>query len=554
MLALACHNRGMTSKAASRIFFGGDVVTVDNQDSIADALAVRDGRIVAVGRRDDVMALAGPDTILTDLAGRALLPGFIDAHGHLAGTGEKLASANLSPPPIGRVTCMPDLQREMREHIERNDLKPGDWVVGIGYDDTAIEERRHPDRDDLDAVSSEHPVLAVHVSGHLIGVNRLALELAGITRDTGDPEGGHIRRREDGEPDGVLDETAMSMIYARVPQPAPEEAMERVLAACATYAEFGATTAQEAALYQPSFVHACLVLDAAGRLPLDVVAYPLLIHARAMLVSAGEPTGRLRFGGMKLQTDGSIQGYTAYLSRPYHVPALGKDPAYAGFPVFERQERLNALVADGYENGWQVMAHANGDAAIQMVIEAVAAAEGRFPGRDRRSTIIHAQTIREDQLDEVARLGLSLSFFPGHVYYWGDRHRDIFLGPERAARINPMRSALDRGIPMTLHHDSPVTPPDILTLVWAAVNRVTSAGHELGPDQRLTPREALRAVTIDAARQLFEEERKGSLETGKLADLVVLSANPLGIHRMAIRDINVEEAIKEGGTVYSRST
>lgn len=290
-------------------------------------------------------------------------------------------------------------------------------------------------------------------------------------------------------------------------------------------------------------------------MPLDVVAYPLYVLARGMLASdAGrEYRGRFRLGGMKLLTDGSIQGYTAYLSRPYHTPPDGRDPAYAGFPTFETQERLNAAVADGYANGWQVLAHANGDAAIGMVIEAASAAERMHPGGDRRTTIIHAQTVREDQLDEIKGLGLHLSFFPGHVYYWGDRHRDVFLGPERAARINPMRSALERGIPVTLHHDSPVTPPEILMVVWSAVNRVTSDGRELGPEQRLTPREALRAVTIDAARQLFEEERKGSIKVGKLADLVVLSSNPLAVEPMRIREIVVEETVKEGETVFKGS-
>jgi len=536
---------------ADRIFFGGDVVTVDARDSVAQAVAVRDGRIAAVGRRDDVMALAGPRTVLTDLAGRALLPGFIDAHGHLGMTGQKLACANLSPAPIGPVSRIADLQRELREQIERKGLRPGEWVVGMGYDDTAMEEGRHPAREDLDSVSREHPIVTVHVSGHLMGVNTMALEMAGISGATADPEGGHIRRRDDGEPDGVLEETAMSPLFARMPQPGPEEAAEQVRAACEYYASFGATTAQEAALYQPSFVEACRALEAGGRLPLDVVAYPLLIYARAMLAAGGAETGRFRFGGMKVHTDGSIQGYTAYLSSPYHLQPEGKS-GYAGFPSFETQEKLNALVADGYENGWQVMAHANGDAAIGMVIEAAREAEARYPGGDRRTTIIHAQTIREDQLDEAKGLGLHLSFFPGHVYYWGDRHRDIFLGPKRAARINPMRSALDRGIPVTLHHDSPVTPPDMLTILWAAVNRVTSGGQELGPAQRLTAREAVRAVTIEAARQIFEEDRKGSVEAGKLADLVVLSANPLTVEPMAIRELTVAETVKEGGTVYAR--
>jgi predicted amidohydrolase YtcJ len=280
----------------------------------------------------------------------------------------------------------------------------------------------------------------------------------------------------------------------------------------------------------------------------------LYVLARGMLAadSARGQGGRFRLGGMKLLTDGSIQGYTAYLSRPYHQPGAGREVLYAGFPTFESQEKLSTAVADGYENGWQVLAHANGDAAIGMVIEAARAAEKSHPVGDRRTTIIHAQTIREDQLDAVKNLGLYVSFFPGHVYYWGDRHRDVFLGPERAARINPMRSALDRGIPVTLHHDSPVTPPDILMVIWSAVNRVTSGGWELGPEQRLSPHEAIRAVTIDAARQVFEEERKGSIEVGKIADFVVLSENPLAVEAMRIREIAVEETVKEGETIFRR--
>src|SRR5207237_1607545 len=163
----------------------------------------------------------------------------------------------------------------------------------------------------------------------------------------------------------------------------------------------------------------------------------------------------IRLGGSKRLTDGTIQGYTAYLIQPYYTVGAGRAPSYAGCPTFESQEKLNAAVADGYENGWQVLAHANGDAAIGMVIEAARAAEESYPGGDRRTTIIHAQTIREEQLDKVKELGLYVSFFPGHVYYWADRHKDVLLGPERAAGITPMRSALEPGIPVTLHHDSP---------------------------------------------------------------------------------------------------
>jgi hypothetical protein len=279
--------------------------------------------------------------------------------------------------------------------------------------------------------------------------------------------------------------------------------------------------------------------------------------------------------------DGSIQGYTAYLSHPYHNQPgtdepVGRDDIgevdqllvqgdaptdppplpraegdnYRGYPTIESQEEVTGWLKKAYEKGWPAQVHTNGDGATDMLIEAVRQAEAAYPGQDRRVVIVHAQTMREDQLDAAAELGMSPTFFPGHVYFWGDRHRDIFLGPERAARINPLRSALDRGIVFTGHHDAPVTPADMLVPIWAAVNRVTASGEVLGPEQRIPAIEAIRAATINGAYQLFEEETKGSIEVGKLADFVVLSENPLEIDPMTIKDILVMETIKEGKTIF----
>jgi predicted amidohydrolase YtcJ len=296
-------------------------------------------------------------------------------------------------------------------------------------------------------------------------------------------------------------------------------------------------------------------------------------------------TGRLRLGGIKLGLDGSIQGYTAFLSEPYHV-----EPAATGAIVpdkcdTERAERL--FVAEGNEaltkeagtddgpgagfrgyttmtqeqvehwlrrcddNGIQIQAHTNGDAATDMLLEAVQKIRAEKPRPDLRTTIVHAQMMRGDQLDVAARHGLTPSFFPVHVYFWGDRHRDLFIGPERTARMNPARSARDRGLKFTLHHDAPIAGISMLKVAWAAVNRVTTSGKELGPDERITPFEALRAITADAAWQNFEEDRKGTLETGKLADLVILSEDPMAVDPMRIKDIQVLQTIKEGRTVYS---
>ncbi|MFZ1957401.1 MAG: amidohydrolase family protein, partial [Desulfobacterales bacterium] len=296
---------------------------------------------------------------------------------------------------------------------------------------------------------------------------------------------------------------------------------------------------------------------------------------------------RYRMGGIKLVLDGSIQGYTAYLSQPYHIQpgstdreadlcgsdtgmkmVLGGNWSDAENEAAEQEPKTHAD-DDGYRGyanmtleevvkyvrmaddaGIPFLAHTNGDAATDLLIEAVRQVRGHQPRPELRSVIIHAQTIREDQLDFAAKQGLVPSFFPIHVQFWGDRHRDIFLGPERAARIDPARSALDRGMKITLHHDAPVAGINILNVVSSAVNRQTTSGKQLGPEQAITLYEAFAAVTKDAAWQYFEEDRKGTLEPGKLADLVVLSENPFTIDPMKISSIRVVETIKEGKTVF----
>lgn len=329
--------------------------------------------------------------------------------------------------------------------------------------------------------------------------------------------------------------------------------------------------------------------DAAGKLPIDVVAYPLYkVVDDAMMADIAKSwrsVDRYRVGGIKLAVDGSIQGYTAYLSKPYHVQPKGAGEiapdacdsdagaqmllgADAGSPGSSDAAAGAAGNHRGYANmtleevskylrmadaaGVPVLAHTNGDAATDMLIEAVRQVRGDRPRPDLRTVIIHAQTMRDDQLNFAANYGLVPSFFPIHVQFWGDRHRDIFLGPERAARIDPARSALDRGMKITLHHDAPVAGIDILNVVSSAVNRLTTSGQLLGPAERITPYEAFRAVTKDAAWQNFEEHRKGTLEPGKVADMVVLARDPLVGDPATIAQIQVLETIKDGQTVYQR--
>jgi len=415
-----------------------------------------------------------------------------------------------------------------------------------------LQENRHPDRWDLDKVSSRHPIFLSHISGHLGSCNSLALKLGGVTADTENPPGGVIRHhKQTGEPTGVFEEpAAMALVRGKIPPGDLEHEIKVIEAAARDYLSKGVTSAQNAATDK----HQMRMLQEAsarGLLPLRLLGFPNWDYAleisegtAAFDLVAGHAIGR---GAAKLFQDGSIQGYTGYLSKPYHIPFEG-DESYRGYAIFPR-ERLLEIVTDLHQHGWQVAIHGNGDAAIDDILDAFEAAQEKHPREDARHIIVHSQMAREDQLDRIADLRAIPSFFSLHTYYWGDRHRDIFMGPERAQRISPARSAQDRGLHYTIHCDTPVVPMTPLLLVWAAVNRQTVNGASLGPEQCITPAQALRAVTIEGAYQSFEEELKGSLEPGKLADLVILSGNPLD-DAGAIRELRVEETIVGGKTVY----
>ncbi len=533
---------------ADTLYVGRHILTMNEAAGAVSAVAVAGETIAWVGDRD---AWRGHADEVVELGQRALLPGFIDAHGHLSFMARTLGLANLAPPPVGGVTDIASLKQVMIDYIAAHDVAAGAWVVGFGYDDSLIAERRHPDRDDLDAVSTEHPIALVHVSGHLMATNSVALREAGITAATPDPPGGVIRRRSDSdEPSGVLEETAMGPLTGLF---LGDDGLTTgaIDAALGEYARFGVTTVQDsAASWQ---LHALLAEIAADTgLKLDVLLFPVGMDGTFALpegVELGRYSDRLQVAGTKLMLDGSPQGKTAFLSEPYHVIPEGLPDDYRGYPVMTNN-RAKALIRDYLSRGIPMQIHANGDAAADMLINAVAAAVADDPVEDHRTVMIHAQTVREDQLDRMQALGIIPSFFAAHVFYWGDWHRDSVLGPERAARISPTASSLERGLPFTLHNDAPIVPPDMLRLLWAATHRETRSGRVLGEAQRIPVLEALRAVTINAAHQSFEEDRKGTLTPGKQADLVVLSANPLDTAPEALLELQVLRTVSRGVTVY----
>ena len=540
---VACGGDSRTE--AQTVYKNGTVLTVDEKNTTAEAVAVHEGKIVAVGRSSEIERMVGPNTTVIDLKGKTLIPGIYDAHSHVSAAGTiGLFEANLNSPPISTVENI----EQMVELLKQQQAKvgPDGWVTGFGYDDTLLAEKRHPTRDDLDKVSTTQPVYITHVSGHLSVANSFALALAKITASTPNPPGGVIRKDASGEPDGVLEETAANLVGRFRPALTASQLQQGVKYAGDLYASQGVTTANEGAA-APGGVKALEEAAQAGTFKIRVIAWPTLEAIEAVDAIALK-SKKVKIGGVKDFSDGSIQGYTGYLAEPYHTPFHG-DPNYTGFPRYDR-DILAERVLKVHKSGRQAIIHANGDAAIADVLYAYRKAQQQFPREDTRHVVIHSQMEREDQLDEMKALGVIPSFFVLHTYYWGDRHRDIFMGPERAARISPTKSAKDRGLKFTIHTDTPVVPMEPMRLIWSAVNRITTSGQVLGSEQRISPIDALRATTINSAYENFEEKERGSIEIGKWADFVVLSANPVSVDPMTIKDIKVLRTVVEGKTVY----
>jgi predicted amidohydrolase YtcJ len=535
------------------VYFGGDILTiVDDQPSV-EAVAVKDGRILAVGSEDEILQMAGSGTTRIDLDGQTMLPGFFDSHGHAYLIGIQATSANLLPPPDGEGADIASLQRRLSEWAAENQetIDRVGWIVGFGYDDSQLAEQRHPTRDELDEVSTEVPVLIFHQSGHLGVGNSKALEMAGVTAETEDPNGGAFRRREGSrEPNGVAEEYAFFQFVAALMTNFDDSVNDALVEeGTRLVASFGYTTAQEGRAVGPGLAAMKRVADA-GRLQIDLVSYPDVLEVEDVQPSMTY-SNRYRVGGVKLTIDGSPQGKTAWLTEPYFVPPEGQPADYRGYAAIDGQT-ANEAVEKAFANGWQILVHANGDAASDLFIAAVRLAKERHPDVDNRPVLIHGQVLREDQVDALDELQIFPSLFPMHTFYWGDWHRESVLGPERAENISPTGWVLERDMIFGSHHDAPVANPDAMRVLSATVTRTTRSGRVLGPEHRVPVATALKALTIWPAWQHFEEDSKGTIEVGKLADFVILAENPLTVDPDRLADIQVVETIKEGVSIYKR--
>jgi len=540
------------ANAETTLFTNAEVITLDPKYPSANSVLVRAGKIVQVGDFSELSKSIKTSDSTINLNGATLAPGFIDAHGHLSSTILAQGWIDVSSPPVGSAKSVEDIVTILQAAQTAETPSTGDWIIGAGYDDSLLVEQRHPTKLDLDKVSTSQPVAVIHVSGHFLACNSVCLKTVGITAETPDPKGGIIRRLADNEPDGVLEETAWLMAYAKFPILDIETRQKHLEMAQKYYASFGITTVQDGAMQMGELA---FIQDAAERdlLWLDVVAYPYLAFFGEKLKqvrSQRNYQNHFRIGGVKLVLDGSPQGKTAWLSKPYLHPPHGQDENYLGYPTLTEPVLDDHLQA-AFVNGTQVLAHANGDAASDQLLKAVSKANELQGQADRRTVMIHAQTVREDQIDAMKAQGVMPSYFSAHTFYWGDWHRDSVFGKERASRISPLKSSVDKNLPFTTHNDTPIPPPDMMRLMWASVNRITRSGQVLGADQRITPEQALRSITLNAAHQYFEESDKGSITPGKLADMVVLSQNPLTVDPLTIKDIQVLATYKEGKKVFS---
>ncbi len=540
--------------AQMQLFVNAKVISLDAAYPNADAVLVRDGKIARVGLRADLQHYLKQTQDLNyttvDLVGATLAPSFIDAHGHLSLTMLTQSMVNVSAPPVGPATSVQDIIDLLS--MQRSNIPSSVWIIGFGYDDSLLAEQRHPTRFDLDQVSRSQPVVLLHVSGHLMSCNSRCLEYASIDANTPNPSGGVIRRAANGEPNGVLEETAMYAVHAQLPKADDKSKAHLLKRALEYYASYGITTIQDGAA-APADVNFLSNAAERGLLNLDVIAYPFQGHYGAQIAqvrSQDHYKNHFRVGGIKLVLDGSPQGKTAWLSEPYLHPPHGQGKDYAGYPTLS-EASVNDAVSAAFAENTQVIAHANGDAASDQLLRAVARATDAHGQADRRTVMIHAQTVREDQIAHMRTLQVMPSYFSAHTYYWGDWHRDSVLGAERASRISPLQSSLQQGLRFSTHNDTPIVPPDMMRLMWASVNRLTRSGAVLGAAQSISPEQALRSITIDAAYQYFEESSKGSLSPGKLADMVVLSHNPLTVEPQEINQIKVLATYKEGQLVYA---
>ncbi|HUS77489.1 MAG TPA: amidohydrolase [Patescibacteria group bacterium] len=535
---------------ADLLLLNGKIVTVDADFSVTEAVAVKDGEIVDVGTTADLSKWRGAGTEVLDLEGKTVLPGLIDSHIHVMGTGQLISQINCRTPPMHSIA---DIVATVKERIE--EAEPGEWILGRGWDQAKLKDHRNPNRWDLDAVSPDNPVWLTRTCGHIGVINSRALEIGGVSKDTLQPVGGNIEKDDQGEPTGLLEEgPAMNIVRQHIPLSSFDDVVKALKAASEAFNEVGITGVIDAGMnnrvmraYQKTVadgdlkvrVNMMLAGSAAGETAEE--SYERISN---FPMTTGYGDDLLRFLGLKLLIDGGVGGRTALLREPYEHQH--KNKGILTMPVEDLQKRVDA----GNLAGMMVGIHCAGGGAMDIVLNAFEETDKKRPIKGRRFAIIHAYQPTEENFETCKRLGIVVASQPSFLYYLGDSYHEN-VGDERSKWLKPHRAWIDHGIVVGAGTDSPVTPYPPFPSLWASIARRTEvAGIQMGTEQRVTREEAIRMYTINGAYHTFEEDRKGSIEPGKLADMIVVDRDVLTCPEDDIRDTEVLRTILGGKTVY----
>ena len=582
------------------VIYNANIITMSEKDEIQaktsntneqikdrkyhQAVCYENGIIQKVGNNDEILELKDKNTKVIDMEGKTILPSFVDAHSHFSAVANSFLQVDLN-----ECRSFEEIKNKILEYKSKNSIADNEWIIANGYDNNILKEQRHPDINFLDTLKIENPIVLKHKSEHMGVFNKKALEALEINETTKSPEGGKIEIK-DGKLTGYLEETAFVNYLKKVPMPSMDKLLKAYEKAQDEYLSYGITTVQEGYMSK-ELLNIYKELIKQNKLKLDVVGYPdydsIKEYVYAFPESYKNYNKHFKILGIKMILDGSPQGRTAWMKEPYepekqntteekaekldsieNKESYENEKSYKGYPAM-KYEDIVRNIKFAKENGLQILAHSNGDAAAEEYIKALQECEKNEPSyskqeniqmqeyvqqentsnnnnaqkiKDLRPVIIHAQLISKEDLLKAKEIGAIPSFFVAHVYYWGDVHLKNF-GEKRASRISPVKEAVDNNMIFTLHQDSPIIKPNMLETIWCAVKRQTKSGKILGEDERISVYDALKGVTINAAYSYFEETKKGSIEEGKKAQFVILDKNPLEVPVDEIPNIKIIETI-----------
>jgi predicted amidohydrolase YtcJ len=537
----------LQKRSAELIFVGGSVITMEDPVEAREMdLAVADGKILSLGARGELDFLRGPDTKVVDAREKTLMPGFIDSHNHMVVFGQNFEAVDVGP---SQVKSIEELLAKLRAAAERTPV--GKWIKAWGYDQTYLDERRHPNREDLDRACPGHPVSLLRTCLHVMVVNSLALRIAGISDKTSEPEGGKIGREPSGRPDGLLYEIgAMDLIYRMIPKPTPSECARSLEKASQIYASQGITmvteagagwsgNANEVAGFQIAWQTAALK----PRVSMGIMekTYKVFPEEKGTGLFTGFGNHFLNIGPLKFILDGGIGAKTSAVTQPY-------EGSESRGLLYEEAESLTQRMERAHRAGFQISVHAAGDRALDITLDAYETILSRYP-KPHRHRIEHVVVARPDILQRLNKLGIIAVVQPAFLYALGDSYIKN-LGKERVPTILPIRTMIQAGVSVVGSSDRPVTEGNPWLGIWSAVNRVTMTGQPVNLRESINTSEALKLYTRNGAYANFAENILGTLSPGKLADIIVLDQNPLQIEPSKLKDIRVRMTFVEGREVY----